>query len=162
MVSDPKKDREQLRIWIQTCWWFLTVGILLGSWWAHHELGWGGRWFRDPVENASSMPRVLATARIHPIIRPKVSFWTFFLNIVTFSRCVSGTSSVRSGLPAPVHSSATDSARGIFLWRFFLLITGISLILLFQMKRRTSIHRTKQKIVVARSSILHLRNSAFH
>ena len=163
VVSDPKKDREQIRIWILTCRWFLTVGILPGSWWAHHELGRGGRWFRDPVENASPMPRVLATARIHPVIIPKVHFWTLFLNIVTFSRCVSGTSSVRSGLPAPVHSPATDSTRGIFLWRFFLFITGISLILFSQMKQRTSVHRTSKKnIVVARSTLLHLRNSAFH
>ena len=161
VVSD--QDQEPIRIWILTCRWFLTVGILPGSWWAHHELGRGGRWFRDPVENASPMPRVLATARIHPVIIPKVHFWTLFLNIVTFSRCVSGTSSVRSGLPAPVHSPATDSTRGIFLWRFFLFITGISLILFSQMKQRTSVHRTyKKKIVVARSTLLHLRNSAFH
>jgi len=136
---------------------------LPGSWWAHHELGRGGRWFRDPVENASPMPRVLATARIHPVIIPKVHFWTLVLNIVTFSRCVSGTSSVRSGLPAPDHSPATDSTRGFFLWRFFLFITGISLILFSQMKQRTSVHRTSKKnIVVARSTLLHLRNSAFH
>jgi c-type cytochrome biogenesis protein CcmF len=163
VVSDPKKDREQIRIWILTCWWFLTVGILLGSWWAYHELGWGGWWFWDPVENASFMPWVLATACIHSVIIPKVYFWTLFLNIVTFLCCVLGTFLVRSGLLASVHSFATDSTRGIFLWRFFLLITGISLILFSQMKQRTSVHRTyKKKIVVARSTLLHLRNSAFH
>nr|BDC46193.1 cytochrome c biogenesis FN [Agathis dammara] len=143
VVSDPKKDRERIRIWILTCWWFFTVGILLGSWWAHHELGRGGRWFRDPVENASSMPWVLATARIHPVILPKVHFWTLFPNTVTFLCCVPGTFLVRSGLPAPVHSSATDSTRGIFLWRFFLLITGISLILLFQISGHRSIETLK-------------------
>nr|YP_001661407.1 cytochrome c biogenesis FN [Cycas taitungensis]QXE43894.1 cytochrome c biogenesis FN [Cycas revoluta]BAF98409.1 cytochrome c biogenesis FN [Cycas taitungensis] len=161
VVSDPEKDQEQIRIWILTCRWFLTVGILPGSWWAHHESGRGGRWFRDPVENASSMPWVLATACIHSVIIPKVHSWTLFLNIVTFSCCVSGTSSVRSGLLAPVHSPATDSTRGIFLWRFFLLITGISMILFSQMKQQTSVHRTyKKKIVVARSTLVHLRNSA--
>ena len=154
VVSDPKKDREQIRIWIPTCRWFLTVGILPGSWWAHHELGRGGRWFRDPVENASPMPWVLATACIHPVILPKVYLWTSFPNIVTFSCRVLGTFLVRSGLLASVHSPATDSTRGIFLWRFFLLITGISLILFSQMKQRTSVHRTSQKkIVVARSTL---------
>nr|QXE44271.1 cytochrome c biogenesis FN [Sciadopitys verticillata] len=142
VVSDPNKDRERIRIWILTCRWFFTVGILLGSWWAHHELGRGGRWFRDPVENASPMPWVLATACIHPVILPKVYFWTLSPNIVTFSRCVLGTFSVRSGLLASVHSLATDSTRGIFLWRFFLLITGISPILFFQTRGHKSIERT--------------------
>uniref|UniRef100_A0A803MRN5 Cytochrome c assembly protein domain-containing protein n=1 Tax=Chenopodium quinoa TaxID=63459 RepID=A0A803MRN5_CHEQI len=109
VVSD--QDQEPIRIWILTCRCFLTVGILPGSWWAHHELGRGGWWFRDPVENASFMPRVLATAR-------------------TFS--------IRSGLLAPVHSFATDDTRGIFLWRFFLLMTGISMILFSQMKQQAS------------------------
>uniref|UniRef100_A0A6N2NJ21 Cytochrome c assembly protein domain-containing protein n=1 Tax=Salix viminalis TaxID=40686 RepID=A0A6N2NJ21_SALVM len=109
VVSD--QDQEPIRIWILTCWWLVTVGILPGSWWAHHELGRGGWWFRDPVENASFMPRVLATAR-------------------TFS--------IRSGLLAPVHSFATDDTRGIFLWRFFLLMTGISMILFSQMKQQAS------------------------
>ena len=82
VVSD--QDQEPIRIWILTCRWFLTVGILPGSWWAHHELGRGGWWFRDPVENASFMPRVLATARIHSVILPLLHSWTSFLNIVTF------------------------------------------------------------------------------
>nr|QJS35650.1 cytochrome c biogenesis FN [Taxus cuspidata] len=153
VVSDPRKDRERIRIWILTCWWFFTVGILLGSWWAHHELGWGGRWFRDPVENASPMPWVLATACIHSVILPKVYLWTLFPNIVTFSRRVSGTFLVRSGLPASVHSPATDSTRGIFLWRFFLLITGISLILFFQIRGHRSIERAlfSKPLMVRRS-----------
>ncbi|MCR2848081.1 cytochrome c biogenesis protein CcsA, partial [Weizmannia coagulans] len=130
---------------------FLTVGILSGSWWAHHELGRGGWWFRDPVENASFMPRVLATARIHSVIRPLLYSWTSLLNIVTLPCCVSGTSSIRSGLLAPVHSFATDDTRGIFLWRFFLLMTGISLILLSQMKQEASVRITyKKEMVVVR------------
>nr|QJH92070.1 cytochrome c maturation subunit FN [Podocarpus macrophyllus]QXE44202.1 cytochrome c biogenesis FN [Podocarpus macrophyllus] len=141
-VSAPKKDREQIRIWTLTCRLFFTVGILLGSRWAYHELGRGGRWFRDPVENASFMPRVSATACIHPVILPKAHFWTLFPNIVTLLRRVSGTFLVRSGLLAPVHSPAMDSTRGIFLWRFFLLITGISLILFFQISGHGSIERT--------------------
>nr|AUD39207.1 cytochrome c maturase subunit Fn [Posoqueria latifolia] len=159
VVSD--QDQEPIRIWILTCRWFLTVGILPGSWWAYHELGWGGWWFRDPVENASFMPRVLATARIHSVILPLLHSWTSFLNIVTFPCCVSGTFSIRSGLLAPVHSFATDDTRGIFLWRFFLLMTGISMILFSQMKQQASVRRTyKKEMVVARSTLVHLRHSA--
>lgn len=159
VVSD--QDQEPIRIWILTCRWFLTVGILPGSWWAHHELGRGGWWFRDPVENASFMPRVLATACIHSVILPLLHSWTSFLNIVTFPCCVSGTFSIRSGLLAPVHSFATDDTRGIFLWRFFLLMTGISMILFSQMKQQASVRRTyKKEMVVARSTLVHLRHSA--
>nr|AUD39209.1 cytochrome c maturase subunit Fn [Deppea grandiflora]AUD39215.1 cytochrome c maturase subunit Fn [Hillia triflora] len=159
VVSD--QDQEPIRIWILTCRWFLTVGILPGSWWAYHELGRGGWWFRDPVENASFMPRVLATARIHSVILPLLHSWTSFLNIVTFPCCVSGTFSIRSGLLAPVHSFATDDTRGIFLWRFFLLMTGISMILFSQMKQQASVRRTyKKEMVVARSTLVHLRHSA--
>ena len=159
VVSD--QDQEPIRIWILTCWWFLTVGILPGSWWAYHELGRGGWWFRDPVENASFMPRVLATARIHSVILPLLHSWTSFLNIVTLPCCVSGTFSIRSGLLAPVHSFATDDTRGIFLWRFFLLMTGISMILFSQMKQQASVRRTyKKEMVVARSTLVHLRHSA--
>ena len=155
------QDLEPIRIWILTCWWFLTVGILPGSWWAYHELGRGGWWFRDPVENASFMPRVLATARIHSVILPLLHSWTSFLNIVTLPCCVSGTFSIRSGLLAPVHSSATDDTRGRFLWRFFLLMTGISMILFSQMKQQASVRRTyKKEMVVARSTLVHLRHSA--
>jgi cytochrome c biogenesis factor len=130
-------DQEAIRIWILTCRCFLTVGILPGSWWAHHELGRGGWWFRDPVENASFMPRVLATARIHSVILPLLHSWTLLLNIVTFLCCVLGTFSIRSGLLAPVHSFATDDTRGIFLWRFFLLMTGISMILFSQQANKS-------------------------
>lgn len=159
VVSD--QDQEQIRIWILTCWWFLTVGIMLGSWWAYHELGWGGWWFWDPVENASFMPWVLATACIHSVILPLLHSWILFLNIVTFLCCVLGTFSIRSGLLASVHSFATDDTRGIFLWRFFLLMTGISIILFSQMKQQASVRRTyKKEMVVARSTLVHLRHSA--
>nr|YP_006073032.1 heme lyase [Nitella hyalina]AEH42846.1 heme lyase [Nitella hyalina] len=124
-----------IRIWILTCWCFLTVGILLGSWWAYHELGWGGWWFWDPVENASLMPWVLATACIHSVISFRLNSWTFFLNIVTFLLSILGTFFVRSGLLASVHSFATDSQRGIFLLSFFLL-ASLSLVL-FKKNRTT-------------------------
>ena len=143
VVSD--QDQEPIRIWILTCRCFLTVGILPGSWWAHHELGRGGWWFRDPVENASFMPRVLATARIHSVILPLLHSCTSFLNIVTLLCCVLGTFSIRSGLLASVHSFAKDDTGGIFLWRFFLIMTGISMILFSQMKQQASVLRTYQK-----------------
>ncbi|YP_007516934.1 heme lyase (mitochondrion) [Glycine soja] len=159
--DDRDHTEKQIRIWILTCRWFLTVGIMPGSWWAHHELGRGGWWFRDPVENASFMPWVLATARIHSVILPLLHSWISFLNIVTLPCCVSGTFSIRSGLLASVHSFATDDTRGIFLWRFFLLMTGISMILFSQMKQQASVRRTsKKEMVVARSTLVHLRHSA--
>nr|WGU13461.1 cytochrome c biogenesis Fn [Eurystyles cotyledon] len=159
VVSD--QDQEPIRIWILTCRFFFTVGILPGSWWAHHELGRGGWWFRDPVENASFMPRVLATARLHSVILPLLNSWTSLLNTLTLPCCVSGTFSIRSGLLAPVHSSATDDTRGRFLWRFFLLITGISMNLFYQMKQQASVLRiSKKEMVVARSTLVHLRHSA--
>nr|BCT42882.1 cytochrome c biogenesis FN [Musa laterita]BCT42921.1 cytochrome c biogenesis FN [Musa siamensis] len=159
VVSD--QDQEPIHIWILTCRLFLTVGISPGSWWAHHELGRGGWWFRDPVENASFMPRVLATACIHSVILPRLHSFTSLLNIWTLPCCVLGTSSIRSGLLAPVHSSATDDTRGIFLWRFFLFITGISMILFYQMKQQASVHIThKKEMVVARSTLVHLLHSA--
>ncbi|URE08318.1 cytochrome c biogenesis FN, partial [Musa troglodytarum] len=155
------QDQEPIHIWILTCRLFLTVGISPGSWWAHHELGRGGWWFRDPVENASFMPRVLATACIHSVILPLLHSLTSLLNILTLPCCVLGTSSIRSGLLAPVHSSATDDTRGIFLWRFFLFITGISMNLFYQMKQQASVHIThKKEMLVARSTLVHLRNSA--
>nr|KAJ0196050.1 hypothetical protein LSAT_V11C700368990 [Lactuca sativa] len=148
LVSD--QDQEPIRILILTCQWFLTVGILPGSWWAHHELGRGGWWFWDPMEKDSFMPRVLAIARIHSVILPLLHSWTSFLNIVTLPCCVSGTSSIRSGLLAPVHNFPTDDTRGIFLWWFFLLMTGISMIIFSQMKQQTSVRRTyKKEMVVA-------------
>jgi hypothetical protein len=159
VVSD--QDQEPIRIWILTCWLFLTVGISLGSWWAYHELGWGGWWFWDPVENASFMPWVLATACIHSVILPLLHYWTLLLNILTFLCCVLGTFSIRSGLLASVHSFATDDTRGRFLWWFFLLITGISMTLFYQMKQEASVRRTyKKEMVVARSTLVHLRHSA--
>nr|KAJ0204975.1 hypothetical protein LSAT_V11C500234950 [Lactuca sativa] len=135
--------------------------FLPGCWWAHHELGRGGWWFRDPVENASFMPRVLATTRIHSIILPLLHSWTSFLNIVTLPCFVSGTSSIWSGLLAPVHNFAIDDTQGIFLWWFFILMTGISMIIFSQMKQQASVRRTyKKEMVVARSTLVHLRHSA--
>ncbi|KAL0302744.1 UNVERIFIED_CONTAM: putative cytochrome c biosynthesis protein [Sesamum calycinum] len=157
VVSD--QDQEPIRIWILTCRWFLTVGILPGSWWAHHELGRGGWWFRDPVKCFFYASGISHSLYSFSNSTPS-SFLDLVLYIVTFPCCVSGTFSIRSGLLAPVHSFATDDTRGIFLWQFFLLMTGISMILFCQMKQQTSVRRTyKKEMVVARSTLVHLRHS---
>nr|AEM46215.1 cytochrome c biogenesis FN [Silene noctiflora] len=159
VVYDPAP--EALRIWLLICRSFLTVGILPGSWWAHHELGRGGWWFRDPVENASFMPRVLATARIHSVIFPLLHSWTLLLSLLTFLSSVLGTFSIRSGLLASVHSFATDETRGRFLWRFLLLMTALSILLFSQMIHEASVRRTyKKERFVAQSSLVHLGHLA--
>jgi cytochrome c-type biogenesis protein CcmF len=112
-------------------WVFLTVGIALGSWWAYYELGWGGWWFWDPVENASFMPWLTGTALIHSLAvtekRGSFRAWTVLLAIVTFSLSLLGTFLVRSGVLTSVHAFATDPARGIFILAFLVLVIGASL-----------------------------------
>lgn len=114
----------KLRFWLALCWSSLTIGILLGSWWAYHELGWGGWWFWDPVENASLMPWLMATACIHTILAPRNNFWTLFGTLSVFLLSVLGTFLVRSGLLASVHSFATD--RGMVLLAFCFSIALLS------------------------------------
>ena len=123
---------SQIRFWMLLCWCFLTIGILLGSWWAYHELGWGGWWFWDPVENASLMPWLLTTACIHSVLISKLQKWTFFFSLMTFLLSILGTFFVRSGLLASVHSFASDSTRGLFLLFFFLFLFLISTLYLYQ------------------------------
>ncbi len=115
-----------LRPWAVTAWVFLTLGILLGSWWAYRELGWGGWWFWDPVENASLLPWLVATALIHSLAvtdkRGMFKAWTIFLAIFAFSLSLLGTFLVRSGVLTSVHAFANDPARGVFI----LILLGIS------------------------------------
>ncbi len=115
-----------LKPWTLVSWCFLTLGIALGSWWAYYELGWGGWWFWDPVENASLMPWLIATALIHSInvVEKKYNFinWTILLAILGFSFSLLGTFIVRSGLLTSVHAFASDPYRGIFN----LIILGLS------------------------------------
>lgn len=108
-----------MRPWILTAWIFLTLGISLGSYWAYYELGWGGFWFWDPVENASLMPWLAGTALLHSALvaekRDALKHWTLLLAIVTFALSLSGTFLVRSGVLTSVHAFANDPARGIFI-----------------------------------------------
>ena len=117
-----------VRPWTLAAWMFLTVGIAMGSWWAYYELGWGGWWFWDPVENASFMPWLAGTALLHSAVvmekREALRVWTILLAIVTFSLSLMGTFLVRSGVLTSVHSFATDPARGIFILAIIGVFTG--------------------------------------
>lgn len=121
------------RPWTSVAWIFLTLGIALGSWWAYYELGWGGWWFWDPVENASFMPWLVATALIHSLAvtekRGAFKTWTVLLAITAFSLSLLGTFLVRSGVLTSVHAFATDPERGVFILGFLVLTIGISLLL---------------------------------
>lgn len=118
------------RPWTLIAWMFLTIGIVLGSWWAYYELGWGGWWFWDPVENASFMPWLVATALVHSLSvsekRGAFKHWTALLAIGGFSLSLLGTFLVRSGVLTSVHSFASDPARGLFILIFLVLVVGIS------------------------------------
>ncbi|MBI5718349.1 MAG: heme lyase CcmF/NrfE family subunit [Burkholderiales bacterium] len=121
------------RPWTVTAWACLTVGIALGSWWAYYELGWGGWWFWDPVENASFMPWLVGTALIHSLAvtekRGAFKSWTVLLAIIAFSLSLLGTFLVRSGVLSSVHAFATDPARGLFILGFLVTVVGSSLTL---------------------------------
>ncbi len=121
------------RPWALSAWVFLTLGIALGSWWAYHELGWGGWWFWDPVENASFMPWLVGTALIHSLAvsekRDSFKSWTILLAILAFSFSLLGTFLVRSGVLVSVHAFASDPGRGVFILAFLGIVIGSSLAL---------------------------------
>jgi len=121
------------RPWTTVAWVFMTAGIALGSWWAYYELGWGGWWFWDPVENASFMPWLVGTALIHSLAvtekRGAFKSWTVLLAIAAFSLSLLGTFLVRSGVLTSVHAFASDPKRGVFILTFLVVVIGISLLL---------------------------------
>ena len=121
------------RPWTTVAWVFLTIGIMLGSWWAYYELGWGGWWFWDPVENASFLPWLVGTALVHSLAvtekRGSFKSWTVLLAICAFSLSLLGTFLVRSGVLTSVHAFATDPARGVFILAFLVIVIGSSLLL---------------------------------
>ncbi len=121
------------RPWTTIAWVFMTVGIALGSWWAYYELGWGGWWFWDPVENASFMPWLVGTALMHSLAvtekRGAFKSWTVLLAIAAFSLSLLGTFLVRSGVLSSVHAFATDPKRGVFILSFLVIVIGSSLLL---------------------------------
>ena len=122
-----------VRPWTLAAWMFLTLGIALGSWWAYYELGWGGFWFWDPVENASFMPWLAGTALLHSALvmekRDALKVWTILLAIITFSLSLMGTFLVRSGVLTSVHAFAVDPARGVFILGIMAVFVGGALML---------------------------------
>jgi len=122
-----------LRPWTNVAWAFLTGGIALGSWWAYYELGWGGWWFWDPVENASLMPWLLGTALVHSLAvsekRNMFKRWTLIMALFAFSLSLLGTFLVRSGVLTSVHAFASDPERGVFILLFLSIVIGSSLLL---------------------------------
>lgn len=121
------------RPWATAAWICLTIGIAMGSWWAYYELGWGGWWFWDPVENASFLPWLVGTALIHSLAvtekRGLFRSWTIMLSLIAFSLSLLGTFLVRSGVLTSVHAFASDPKRGVFILLFLALVVGSSLVL---------------------------------
>ncbi len=148
------------RPWTNIAWSFLTVGIALGSWWAYYELGWGGWWFWDPVENASFMPWLVGTALIHSLAatekRGVFKAWTVLLAVFAFSLSLLGTFLVRSGVLTSVHAFATDPARGVFILAFLCVVIGGSLALYAW--RAPQIRATTSFQLVSREAGLLLNN----
>ncbi|MFT5218150.1 MAG: cytochrome c-type biogenesis protein CcmF [Planctomycetota bacterium] len=137
------------RPWTNVAWMFLTIGIALGSWWAYYELGWGGWWFWDPVENASFMPWLVGTALMHSLAitekRGSYKAWTALLAIFTFSLSLLGTFLVRSGVLTSVHAFASDPERGVFILGFLCVVIGGSL-LLYAWRAPTLVSATRTKL----------------
>ena len=126
---------KQIKKWVFLSWIFLTLGIMLGSIWAYYELGWGGFWFWDPVENVSLMPWFCLTALLHTILvlekRNALKNWTVVLSIATFSLSMSGTFLVRSGILNSIHTFANDPSRGVFILTFLFFLIFLAIIVLF-------------------------------
>ncbi|MEY8203488.1 MAG: heme lyase CcmF/NrfE family subunit [Bermanella sp.] len=145
------------RPWTTVAWAFLTVGIALGSWWAYYELGWGGWWFWDPVENASFMPWLVGTALIHSLAvtekRGAFKSWTVLLAIFAFSLSLLGTFLVRSGVLNSVHSFASDPGRGVFILTLLIISIGGSL-LLYAIKAPTVTARVRFNWISKESFLL--------
>ncbi len=126
---------KNIKIWVLISWIFLTTGIMVGSIWAYYELGWGGFWFWDPVENVSLMPWFCLTALLHCVLvlekRELLKSWTIILSIATFTLSMCGTFLVRSGILNSVHTFANDPSRGIFILCFLFFLIAISLVIFF-------------------------------
>ena len=148
------------RPWTTIAWTFLTLGIALGSWWAYYELGWGGWWFWDPVENASFMPWLVGTALIHSLAatekRGVFKTWTVLLAIFAFSLSLLGTFLVRSGVLTSVHAFASDPARGLFILIFLAIVIGGSLLL--YAVRAPAVKSSATFETVSRESVILINN----
>ena len=148
-----------MRAWVLVSWLFLTLGIVLGAWWAYYELGWGGWWFWDPVENASLMPWLLGLALLHSLTvtekQGAFSYWTTLFSLLAFAFSVLGTFIVRSGALTSVHAFALDSSRGYVLLLIFFLLTVGSLSL-FALRTNTNESAVKFPLISKTGAILGL------
>ena len=149
-----------LKPWVFASWTFLTLGIGLGSWWAYYELGWGGFWFWDPVENASLLPWLTASALLHTIIisgkKKLLLKWTLLLSVITFTLSLLGTFLVRSGVLISVHAFANDPSRGVFI--LLLLLAVCSVGLFFYVKRGSYFKQRKSINVISKEGAISLNN----
>ncbi len=149
---------KHIKKWILISWIFLTIGILLGSIWAYYELGWGGFWFWDPVENISLMPWLSLTALLHCILvlekRSLLSSWTIVLSISTFTLSVCGTFLVRSGILNSVHTFANDPERGLFILIFLFILVFLSLVIYFLYEEKLKSNNNNFNLFSKESSIL--------
>ena len=153
-----KSWANHIKIWILISWFFLTIGILLGSIWAYYELGWGGFWFWDPVENVSLMPWLSLTALLHCILvlekKTILTSWTIILSISTFVLSVSGTFLVRSGILNSVHTFANDPERGLFILFFLFFLIFLALIVFFVFHKNGNHETVKINFLSKETSIL--------
>ena len=144
--NDNQNWINETKKWSIVSWTFLTAGIALGSYWAYYELGWGGWWFWDPVENISLMPWIVGLALVHSLIMIRgeqvIERWIVFLSILCFSLSVLGTFLVRSGILTSVHSFASDASRGLFILLIFFLTTGFGFLvfLIKSPKEKNNLH----------------------
>ena len=152
---------KHIKSWVLVSWIFLTIGILLGSIWAYYELGWGGFWFWDPVENVSLMPWFCLTALLHTVIvlekRNLFKEWTIILSITTFSLSMSGTFLVRSGILNSIHTFANDPSRGIFILSFLFVLVIMSVTIFFfnQKKLNSTI---KNSFIISKETAILVNN----
>ncbi|MDY0135923.1 MAG: heme lyase CcmF/NrfE family subunit [Thiomicrospira sp.] len=156
----PREAFAWARSWTLVSWAFLTLGIALGSWWAYYELGWGGWWFWDPVENASLLPWLVATALIHSLLvsekRGVLVGWTLLLAILAFAMSLVGAFLVRSGVLTSVHAFATDPTRGTFILLYLIVVIGAALALFSYQAPKLA--KTKPLAFVSKESALLFNN----
>ncbi len=149
---------SHIKKWIIVSWIFLTIGIMLGSIWAYYELGWGGFWFWDPVENVSLMPWFCLTALLHTIIvlekRNTFKSWTIILSITTFSLSMSGTFLVRSGILNSIHTFANDPSRGVFILCFLFFLIFLAIIIFFIYQKNISNNSIRTYLISKETAIL--------
>ncbi len=156
--SINKSWASHIKKWVLVSWVFLSIGILLGSIWAYYELGWGGFWFWDPVENVSLMPWLCLTALLHTIFtlekRDIFHSWAVILSITTFSLSMSGTFLVRSGILNSIHTFANDPSRGVFILCFLFILIFLSILIYFFYQKTIKENSTKPYLISKETAVL--------